>query len=232
MILQFKNLSDRALLVYVSEQISEVAHEQIQNFIEQLKQNPFKGLIEIVPGYTNLCIYYDPFLVHRYSTTKQNVTAAKQVQDYVQKIFTKSNNIIQQKSRIIEIPVIYGGEFGPDLENVAKLNQLTPEEVIQIHSSQDYLVYMLGFAPGFPFLGGLDRRIATPRHTTPRFEIAAGSVGIAGEQTGIYPLVTPGGWQIIGRTFAELFLPAENPPTLLRAGDRIRFIPVQEGLQC
>ncbi|MBO1911088.1 5-oxoprolinase subunit PxpB, partial [Microvirga sp. 3-52] len=115
---------------------------------------------------------------------------------------------------------------GPDLEYVAKSNNLSIEEVIQIHSENEYLVYMIGFAPGFPFLGGMDKRIATPRKETPRLTIPSGSVGIAGKQTGVYPLETPGGWQIIGRTPLDLFLPDMSPPTLLEAGDKIRFMPV------
>jgi inhibitor of KinA len=114
---------------------------------------------------------------------------------------------------------------------VAEANQLTEAEVIELHTAGDYLVYMLGFAPGFPFLGGLDKRIATPRRQTPRLKIEAGSVGIAGEQTGVYPLATPGGWQIIGRTAVDLFLPEQTPPTLLRAGDRIKFVAVKEDVK-
>ena len=125
--------------------------------------------------------------------------------------------------RVVRIPVLYGGEFGPDLDFVAKHNGLTKDEVIAIHTSGDYTVHMIGFAPGFPFIGGMSERIAAPRRETPRLKIPARSVGIAGVQTGVYPIETPGGWQLIGRTPLELFLPDENPPSLLVAGDKITF---------
>lgn len=228
MFLKFKNLSEDSLLVYVDEVINEVAHQRIQSLISVLLENPFDGIIEIVPGYTNLCLYYNPILISRFLQKSSNESISECLQKFLEKVFQYKNITLKHESRIVKIPVIYGGKYGPDLDNVAKLNGLSEEEVIAIHSSKDYLVYMLGFAPGFPFLGGLDSRIATPRHQTPRLEIAAGSVGIAGEQTGIYPLATPGGWQIIGRTMKALILPEQDPPTLLRAGDRIRFIPVKE----
>lgn len=125
-----------------------------------------------------------------------------------------------------EIPVCYGGELGPDLPEVAAAHGLSEEEVVEIHASADYLVYMLGFAPGFAYLGGLPKRIATPRRRTPRLSIPAGTVGIAGDQTGVYPIATPGGWQLIGRTPDPLFLPDAMPPALLRAGDIVRFRPI------
>ena len=115
---------------------------------------------------------------------------------------------------------------GPDLSVVASHNSLSEEEVVQIHSGGDYTVYMLGFAPGFPFIGGMPERIATPRRDSPRLKIPQRTVGIAGKQTGIYPIETPGGWQLIGRTPIELFLPEDEPPTLLRAGDKIKFTPI------
>jgi KipI family sensor histidine kinase inhibitor len=130
--------------------------------------------------------------------------------------------------RRVEIPTIYGGEYGPDLDFVAQYHHLTPAEVIRIHSGVDYPVYMLGFIPGFAYLGGLDAAIATPRLDQPRTRIPAGSVGIAGAQTGVYPLDTPGGWRIIGRTPLRLFDPLADPPALLSPGDIVRFIPVSE----
>ena len=212
--------------------INEEIHKVIQQAIFQLRQRPFPGLIEIVPSYTNFCVYYDPFVVRQKLSSFIAKTSAEKVELYIQMILQQPMPTSHEESRLIEIPVVYGGEFGPDLSEVAKQSGLTTQQVIDIHTSRDYLVYMLGFAPGFPFLGGLDPRIATPRRATPRLEIAAGSVGIAGQQTGVYPLATPGGWQIIGRTHLSLFLPESNPPTLLRAGDRIRFIAVKEGSSC
>ena len=229
---QFKQLSDHALFVQFGTSIKEETHIIIQQAVSQLQQQPFPGLIEIVPSYTNFCVYYDPFVVRQQLTHFTAKTSAEKVQLYIQMILQDPIHASSIESHLIEIPVLYGGEFGPDLSEVAAQNGLTTQQVIDIHTSQDYLVYMLGFAPGFPFLGGMDPRIATPRRTTPRREIAAGSVGIAGQQTGIYPLATPGGWQIIGRTLTPLFLPEQVPPTLLRAGDRIRFIAVKEDLSC
>ena len=130
--------------------------------------------------------------------------------------------------KIIEIPTTYGGEYGPDIENVANQNRISVEEVIKIHSSKTYLIYMLGFTPGFPYLGGMDERIATPRLKTPRTKIAGGSVGIAGSQTGIYPIDSPGGWQLIGKTPLMLYSPHRESPILLSSGDYIKFVPINE----
>jgi inhibitor of KinA len=126
-------------------------------------------------------------------------------------------------ARLVEIDVCYGGEFGPDLEEVARLRGLSVDEVVRIHSTGDYLVYMIGFSPGFPYLGGLDSRIATPRRAAPRTLVPAGSVGIGGDQTGVYPIASPGGWQLIGRTPQQIFVVSREPPTLIQAGDRVRF---------
>ncbi|MGV3465566.1 MAG: 5-oxoprolinase subunit PxpB, partial [Heyndrickxia sp.] len=130
------------------------------------------------------------------------------------------------ESRVVEIPVCYGGDFGPDLETVASMNGLSTEEVIQIHSSAEYTVYMIGFAPGFPYLGGMSEKIATPRLPSPRLKIPERTVGIAGNQTGVYPIETPGGWQLIGRTPIKLFRPQDEVPSLLHAGDKVRFKPI------
>ncbi len=128
--------------------------------------------------------------------------------------------------RVVSIPVCYGGDFGPDLEYVAHHNNISPQEVIEIHSGNEYSVYMIGFSPGFPYLGGMSEKISAPRRSSPRLIIPAGSVGIAGKQTGIYPIETPGGWQIIGRTPIKLFRPDEESPSLLQAGDKIKFTPI------
>ena len=136
--------------------------------------------------------------------------------------------VVNYKSRVFEIPVCYGGEYGPDIENIAKHAGLTEEEVIEIHSSKDYLIYMLGFLPGFSYLGGLDERIHTPRLANPRIRIPAGSVGIGGSQTGIYPLDSPGGWQFLGMTPVKTYDPEREDPILFEAGNYIRFVPVSE----
>jgi inhibitor of KinA len=226
-----KPLGDSALIVQLGEGISPSLHELVRNLSALLNVQPFEGFIESVPAYNNLTIYYNPFVVHHsrlnevarhhaWSTPFQKVSA------FISGLVEQLGNNELFEERVVTIPVVYGGEFGPDLEHVAKYHGLSVDEVIQIHSKGDYLVYMIGFAPGFPFMGGLNERIATPRKETPRLSIVPGSVGIAGKQTGVYPLETPGGWQIIGRTPLDLFLPAISPPTLLQSGDKIRFVPI------
>jgi len=156
-----------------------------------------------------------------------NVTSGYEVMKAILKeLLTNMKETVDEKKKVIEIPVCYGGSFGPDLEIVAKHHHLTPEQVIHIHSKPKYLVHMIGFAPGFPYLGGLNEEIATPRRQSPRVKIPAGSVGIAGNQTGVYPIESPGGWQIIGRTPVKLFNPHKTPPTLLQTGNYITFKPI------
>ncbi|MEX0635041.1 5-oxoprolinase subunit PxpB [Serratia ureilytica] len=141
-----------------------------------------------------------------------------------------SKESLTPESRQVDIPVVYGGEQGPDLDEVARHTGMTPRQVVECHAAAAYVVYFLGFQPGFSYLGGMPEQLATPRRAEPRLAVAAGSVGIGGGQTGIYPLVTPGGWQLIGRTPLALFNPHEMPPTLLRPGDNVRFVPQKEGV--
>ena len=171
----------------------------------------------MIPAFTSLLINYDPRVVNYKTLTKR-----------LQKLLKLDVNEETSTSRIFEIPVCYGGEYGPDIENIAKNAGLTEEEVIKIHSSKDYLIYMLGFLPGFSYLGGLDERIHTPRLANPRIRIPAGSVGIGGSQTGIYPLDSPGGWQLLGLTPVKTYDPERENPILFEAGDYIRFVPVSE----
>ncbi|TQE92306.1 5-oxoprolinase subunit PxpB [Ureibacillus sp. FSL K6-8385] len=226
MAVQFKPLGDQAVLVYFGNIISEEVHNSIKKFMYTLEKNWVDGLVEMVPGYTNVCVYYDVMKVAGWEM--EGHSPYEKIVCYLRALLHEETEMPVENSRIIEIPVCYGGIYGPDLEEIARYHHLSEQQVIQIHSGKEYLVYMLGFAPGFAFLGGLDERIATPRKDTPRLKIPPGSVGIAGRQTGIYPLETPGGWQIIGRTPLQLFLPDQNPPALLRTGDRIRFVPITE----
>jgi inhibitor of KinA len=145
---------------------------------------------------------------------------------FLEPLIAEADSAPVPESRLVEIPVCYGGEFGPDLEDVARHSELRPDEVIRLHSSAEYFAYFLGFMPGFAYLGGLPDSIATPRHATPRTRVAAGSVGIGGNQTGVYPLPSPGGWRLIGRTPAVLFSPERNPPALLEMGDLVKFVPI------
>ncbi|MEH7084491.1 5-oxoprolinase subunit PxpB [Neobacillus drentensis] len=219
-------LGDSALVIQLGDGISPAIHEKVKNLSNLLEKDPFTGLIESVPAYNSLTIYYNPVAVYLSSTDKEALSPYKKVSAFILALLDKLGTIETPEQRLVTIPVLYGGEFGPDLEYVASYHGLSVEKVIQIHSSNDYLVYMIGFAPGFPFMGGMDERIATPRKDSPRLAIAPGSVGIAGKQTGIYPLETPGGWQIIGRTPVDLFLPELSPPTMLQSGDRIRYVPI------
>ncbi|WP_282245078.1 5-oxoprolinase subunit PxpB [Psychrobacillus sp. NEAU-3TGS] len=219
-----KPLGDSALIVQLGEGMNPTIHEKVKNVSELLTNHPFEGFIELVPAYNNITVYYNPYIVHtsQLGASTAFVKVANHINHLVEQVKSSKN----ESPRTVSIPVCYGGELGPDLENVAQYHNMTPEEVIQIHSGEECLVYMLGFAPGFPFMGGMDTRIATPRKETPRLSIPPGSVGIAGKQTGIYPLETPGGWQIIGRTPLDLFLPKMSPPTLLQPGDQIKFVPI------
>jgi KipI family sensor histidine kinase inhibitor len=171
----------------------------------------------MVPTYRSLLVHYDPLrLSHR------------DLVDFVRTILRKGEEYPLPEPRMVEIPTLYGVEFGPDLPFVAEYNGLSIDEVIRIHSSTVYPVYMLGFSPGYAYLGGLPEEIATPRLPTPRTLVPTGSVALAGRQTGVYPIATPGGWRLIGRTPLKLFDPQRDPPTLLRVGDQVRFVPISE----
>lgn len=223
---QVRPLSDSALVIQVGEGINEEIHKKVKNIVNLLEKHPFGGFVEAVPAYNSVTVYYNPIDVYFSNLEKGVKLPYENVKTKILSLMNQSYIVETAEERIVKIPVVYGGEMGPDLEFVASYHGLTPKEVIEIHSSTEYLVYMLGFAPGFPFMGGMDKRIATPRKETPRLAITPGSVGIAGNQTGIYPLETPGGWQIIGRTPSSLFLPEQSPPTLLQPGDRIQFVPI------
>ncbi|ARK25526.1 kinase inhibitor [Sporosarcina sp. P37] len=227
--LDIKVLGDSAMIIKMGEGIHPSIHQQVKNLSFLLEEYPFDGFIESVPAYNSLAVYYSPYLVHQSKKGFQtDGTPIEKVTDYITALAVQISDLPVTEGRLVEIPVLYGGEFGPDLQFVAETHHLSIEEVIEIHTTPEYLVYMIGFAPGFPFLGGLDERIATPRKLTPRTSIPPGSVGIAGKQTGVYPLETPGGWQIIGRTPTDLFVPDMSPPSLLQSGDRIKFCPMTE----
>jgi inhibitor of KinA len=211
-------LGDTAVVVEFDTVIGSASHEKVRLLSLYLDQHPFLGMIEYIPAFTTVTVFYDPFVL-RYAEAQTELERAVSQAEHLS---------VKQKARTVEIPVCYGGEFGPDLEDVASHNGLTAEEVVRIHSGGEYLVYMIGFAPGFPYLGGMSERIAAPRRSSPRLSIPAGTVGIAGMQTGVYPIETPGGWQLIGRTPVPLFRPDQNHPTLLMAGDVIRFRPITQ----
>lgn len=203
---------DCAVCVEFGNEISPVINKKIRAFNIAVEQSGIEGIVETVPTYRSLLVHYQP-----------EVIGFKELTEKFEALMDSLSNIPIPPPTVIEIPVLYGGEMGPDLENVASHNGKTAEEVIQIHTSEDYLIYMLGFIAGFPYLGGMSREIAAPRLKSPRVKIDGGSVGIAGEQTGVYPVDSPGGWQLIGRTPLKLYDADREKPVLLEAGQYIRF---------
>lgn len=205
------------------QNITEEVWQKVTAYNVLLQQQPFPGMQSTVPAYTTLSVTYDVMQVLK--SPMPGIQCFDKVSNYLYSL--QSPTIKPSKSgSIVHIPVCYGGDFGPDIEDVASLNQLTVQEVIQLHSQPTYQVFMIGFIPGFAYLGGLDTRLATPRKALPRKAVPAGAVGIAGEQTGVYPMETPGGWQLIGQTLLQLFDVGRNTPSLLKAGDLVRFDPV------
>jgi inhibitor of KinA len=178
-----------------------------------------------VPAYTTLSIFFDPVKVIQLQELPGKDCFEK-VSGYLLSLEKKLKNTPAVQRDVITIPVCYGGDLGPDINEVAALHNLTADEVISLHSSAEYKVYMIGFVPGFAYLGGLNDLLATPRKATPRSAVPAGAVGIAGKQTGVYPLKTPGGWQIIGQTPVKVFDANRPQPSFLKAGDRVVFKPI------
>ncbi|BCJ86235.1 5-oxoprolinase subunit PxpB [Effusibacillus dendaii] len=205
-------LGDSAVIVSFGNVIDLTTQRKVRSLAEWLDLRPLPGMVEYIPAFTTLTVFYDPLAIDFSSVCEE-----------LEQMMEELPNATKESPRIVEIPVCYGGEFGPDLDFVAEHNGLTTEDVIEIHTNGEYLVYMIGFAPGFPYLGGMSQKIAAPRRSAPRLSIPAGSVGIAGSQTGVYPIGTPGGWQLIGRTPLALFRPADDSPSLLQAGDVVHF---------
>jgi inhibitor of KinA len=216
-------LGDAALVLQFGDEISEQTHRTIQSVAVYLHEHPFAGLVEYVPAFTTLTVFYNPWLVEQNGHADPYAYVARHLQNLLALIPPTEETTSPQ---LVEVPVCYGGRHGPDLEDVARHTGLSPREIIRQHTQPEYLVYMIGFAPGFPYLGGMPAQLAMPRKPQPRPLVAAGSVGIAGPQTGIYSLPTPGGWQLIGRTPLRLFTPEAASPSLLRAGQRLCFAPV------
>lgn len=222
-------MGDDCILVQLGEGIDKDIHHRVQNLAKYLDEHPFPGFIEKVTSYQSVAIYFNPIIIRQHFPGSQNKSILQILDQLISEYITASENIELPPARTIEIPVLYGGEYGPDLGLVAEHNQLSEEEVIQIHNESQCLVYMIGFSPGFPYMGGLDERIHTPRRQSPRVKLPGRSVGIAGGQTGLYPQSSPGGWQIIGRTPLKMFN-IDNPenPSVLQAGDNVRFVPITE----
>lgn len=209
---RFLPAGDKGVVIEFGNSISKEINKKIRSLMLAIEQAELPGIMELIPTYRSLLVLYEP-LAWKYGDLILQL----------EKIEANLGALKLPEPQVILLPVVYGGEYGPDLNFVSEHAKLTPEEVIKIHTGTDYLIYMLGFTPGFPYLGGMDERIATPRLQTPRTKIPAGSVGIAGSQTGVYPIESPGGWQIIGRTPVKLFDPAREKPVLLQAGNYVRF---------
>lgn len=212
----YRFCGDTGLLIEFGDKIDQQIHRNLMRLLHSLKTRSIPGILDLVPGYASLLVQIDPC---RISFEKLLLHIEACLNDTLQPDFV-------QPSRIVEIPVYYGGSFGPDMEDVCRCHGLSQEEVIALHVAPLYTVFMIGFTPGFPYLGGLDERLFTPRKQTPRKIVPAGSVGLADKQTGIYSIDSPGGWQLIGRTPLRLFDPNAEPHFLLGPGDRIRFIPL------
>ena len=212
-----KPLGDSALLVELGDKIDSTVNQRVHALNALLQTKNIAGIVETVPAYCTLLIHYDPLIL-----------TFDQVTHWVRDKLTQvDDSLINRKPRQLEVPTRYGGASGPDLEAVAVSKGISAADVVRIHSEREYTVYMMGFTPGFPYLGTLDERLIMPRLETPRTLIKAGTVAIAGSQTGIYPLDSPGGWHLIGWTPLKLFDPTRESPFLFAPGDIIKFIPLE-----
>ena len=214
---RFLPAGDKALVVELGDSITPEINRKVRGLLAAIENQGIPGLVDLVPSYRSLLVYYDPLCL-----------SLPELEELLSALEQNLDQADLKAPRVVEIPTLYGGEYGPDIGQVAKHNGLALEEVIRIHSGAEYLVYMMGFTPGFPYMGGMSERIATPRLQTPRTAIPAGSVGIAEQQTGVYPIESPGGWQLIGRTPVQLFDPQREPPVVVTVGDYIRFAPITE----
>jgi len=210
---RFLPASDRTLLISFGDQITLECHEHVTKLLRLLEVEPIPGVCNFHPAYSSLLVAFDAL---RWAHRDLEVA----LRGYLE----RTGTLDLLKPGKVEIPVCYGGEYGPDLNDVAALSGVTAESVVELHKSPEYVVYFLGFVPGFAYLGELADELVTPRLATPRRSVAPGSVGIAGRQTGVYPLPTPGGWRLIGRTPVTMFRPDSG--SRLAIGDRVRFVPI------
>ncbi len=214
---KYRLAGDKGLLAEYGEGIDPDISKKVRAMARSVGKNKPKGVLEIIPTYRSLLLIYDPCLTNTYI-----------IEHFMDKLEKRTRNEDAPPSNIVEIPVCYGGDYGPDIDTVARTNNISVDEVIKIHSQSNYLIYMVGFTPGFPYLGGLSEKLFTPRLETPRLKVPKGSVGIANNQTGIYPIESPGGWQLIGQTPLNLFDPDRLEPILYQAGDKIKFNPITD----
>ena len=219
-------LGDSALVVRVRERFDDAPEQTLDRVLrafQRIRNAAIPGVIELAPAYTSVAVFFDPITVAKASETSKDLFDWLASRIRVALAGAAAGRITRPRSKTVEIPVCYDPEFALDIDDVARRANIPPGEVIRLHSAADYRVACIGFVPGFPFLAGLPKKLATPRREVPRKEIPPGSVGIGGAQTGIYPLRSPGGWNLIGRTPLKLFDPTRDPPALLRVGERVRF---------
>ena len=212
---KFLAAGDRVIVIELGDEISNECNRRVHSLHKAIERKHLPGVVDLIPTYRSLLVEYDATQVSYADINARLVD-----------IRAGAAEIPEEDATIVHLPVLYGGEFGPDLEFVARNAGMDIDEVIDLHSGTEYPVYMMGFTPGFPYLGGMSESIATPRLSTPRGIIPAGSVGIAEAQTGVYPIESPGGWRLIGRTPLRLFDVTRTPPSLIDAGDCVRFVPL------
>lgn len=216
--MRFRYASDQSLLVYFGEEISLEAHSRLRKLLRSLETDALPHVRNLHPAYSSLLVQFDPCQMDH-----------DELEHKLRERVNGFDAVMLPPARIVEIPVHYGGESGPDLESVAALHGLSCDEVVRLHSGATYVVYFLGFVPGFAYLGGLPDALCTPRLPVPRTRVPAGSVAIAGSQTGVYPFATPGGWRLIGKTPLALFQADRENMSLLETGDHVRFRPMSSG---
>lgn len=198
-----------------ASEISPEAHQQVRRLLRILELEPVAAVRNLHPAYSSVLVKFDPLKLRH-----------EELEALLKSCIRRMAHVPLPKPRLVKVPVCYGGEFGPDLNDVAALHGLTPQQVIELHASATYTAYFLGFTPGFAYLGELPQQLHTPRLPNPRRSVPAGSVGIAGSQSGVYPISTPGGWRLLGRTPVAMFQPDRAAMSLLGIGDRVKFVPI------
>jgi inhibitor of KinA len=220
--MRFTPLGDRAVTITLGDTIDLATHRRVRAVSAALDARPPAGVVDQAPAFASVTVHYDPLRIAGDSTKSPYERIVAELDELLSHVHDDD----LPPPTLVEIPVCYGGELGPDLDDVARQHELTPQDVVDLHTGAEYLVYMVGFMPGFAYMGGLPAKLATPRRGTPRTAVPSGTVGIGGSQTGVYPLESPGGWNLIGRTPVSIFDIGREPATLLATGDRARFVPI------
>ncbi len=215
-------LNERAITIELGETISEDVHRHVMSVRDEILNDPIQGILDVVTAYTTVTIYFDANLIR--NSTLPGKTPLEKMNKFLSEKADQAKAIYNRaENSIITIPVCYDHEYAFDLEWVASHHQTTSQEIVRRHTAQTFSVFMIGFTPGFPYMGIVPAELESPRKQNPRIQVPAGSVGLAGKQTGIYPFATPGGWQIIGRTPIKLFDATSSSPSVLKPGDKVRF---------